>query len=308
MKEKFIDHKFNHESQELIGKVNDILREYAAQNYTLSLRQLYYQLVARGHIENSVKSYKRIGNLISDARLAGLVDWGMIEDRGRETNFLSHWQNPAHIVRDASRWFRIYKWEGQHNYCEVMVEKDALTGILLPVCQEYDIRFTANKGYSSSSAMYETGKRLARIWHSGDIDEIHIFYFGDHDPSGIDMTRDIAERLCLFSKGIVDHVNVHRLALNWNQVEEWQPPENPAKETDSRYQSYADEFGESSWELDAVEPRTLADLVRESVGELIDWDKWVEVNAREETMRAELVRFADEYGKPQRKGKQGKKK
>lgn len=303
MKEKFIDHKFNRSSQELIGTVNIILREYAVQNYRLSLRQLYYQLVARGFIENSVKSYKRIGNLISDARLAGLVDWGMIEDRGRETNFLNHWDNPAQIVRDASRWFRIYKWEGQRNYCEVMVEKDALTGILLPVCQELDIRFTANKGYSSSSAMYEAGKRLARIWRSDDIDEIHIFYFGDHDPSGVDMTRDIAERFCLFSRGLIDHVNVHRLALNWDQVEQWQPPENPAKESDSRYQSYANEFGESSWELDAVEPHALATLVRDSVGELIDWDQWGEIQKREESMRAELVKFANEYGKPKRRGK-----
>ena len=306
MKEKFVDHKFNRASAELIGTVNNILREYAAQGYRLSLRQLYYQLVARALVENSVKSYKRIGNLISDARLAGLVDWAMIEDRGRETNFLNHWNNPAEIVRDASRWFMTYKWEGQRNYCEVMVEKDALSGILLPVCQELDIRFTANKGYSSSSAMYETGKRLARIWHRDDIDEIHIFYFGDHDPSGIDMTRDIGERFGLFSRDLVTHVNVHRLALNWNQVEEWSPPENPAKETDSRYQAYADEFGESSWELDAVEPRTLADLVRDSVTELIDQEMWDLVVEREDAMRAELVKFADEYGKPKKRGKKGK--
>jgi len=304
VEEKFIDHKFNAASMALIGTVNNILGEYAAQKYRLSLRQLYYQLVARGHIENSVKSYKRIGNLISDARLAGLVDWRMIEDRGRETHYLNHWDNPAEIVRDASRWFRIDKWEGQRNYVEVMVEKDALSGILLPVCQELDIRFTANKGYSSSSAMYEAGKRLHRLFYSSDIiEEVHIFYFGDHDPSGIDMTRDIAERLCQFSHGLVDRMNVHRLALNWNQVEEWQPPENPAKETDSRYQAYADEFGESSWELDAVEPVTLADLVRENVQALIDQDLLGLVVAREDVMRAELVKFADEYGKPKRKGR-----
>jgi hypothetical protein len=303
MKEKFIDHSFNKASLELIGIVNNILREYAVQNYRLSLRQLYYQLVARGHIENSVKSYKRIGNLINNARLAGLLDWNMIEDRGRETNFLNHWTNPAEIVRDASRWFRTYKWEGQRNYCEVMVEKDALSGILLPVCQDLDIRFTANKGYNSSSAMYEMGKRLHRISNNSDIDEIHIFYFGDHDPSGIDMTRDIGERFSLFTYGEVTRVNVHRLALNWDQIEQWQPPENRAKQKDSRYQAYVYEFGESSWELDAVEPRTLADLVRDNVQELIDQDLWDEVVAREDAMRAELVKFADGYGKPKKRGK-----
>ena len=81
MKEKFIDHKFNAASLVLVDTANGILNEYRSMGYRLSLRQLYYQLVARDYIENSQKSYKRIGNLISDARLAGMIDWDMIEDR-----------------------------------------------------------------------------------------------------------------------------------------------------------------------------------------------------------------------------------
>lgn len=169
-----------------------------------------------------------------------------------------------------------------------MVEKDALSGILEPVCRDLHVRFTANKGYSSSSAMYEAGKRIART-----VREVHIFYMGDHDPSGIDMTRDIRERLGLFSAS--NKIQIHRLALNYDQVEQWQPPENPAKETDSRYQAYADEFGESSWELDAVEPRTLADLVREGIQELIDEDQWEKIMKVEKAMRHDLQKFADEY-------------
>jgi len=257
MKEKFIDHKFNNASLEL------------------------------------VKSYKRIGNLISDARLAGLLDWGMIEDRGRETVIPTAWESPAQIVRAAAQQFRIDRWEGQPCYVEVMVEKDALSGILEPVCRDLHVRFTANKGYSSSSAMYETGKRIAKM--EDCVEEIHIFYLGDHDPSGIDMTRDIAERLELFTYGTINATKVHRLALNWNQVEEWQPPENPAKETDSRYEAYVHEFGASSWELDAVEPRTLADLVRKGIQDLIDPLRWQEVADRERIMREELMKFASEY-------------
>lgn len=108
------------------------------------------------------------------------------------------------------------------------------------------------------------------------------------------MTRDIRERLNMFAE--IVPIKVHRLALNYDQVEQWQPPENPAKETDSRYQAYADEFGESSWELDAVEPKTLAALVREGIEGLIDWDTWNEVQEKERRMREELERFADEYG------------
>lgn len=292
MKEKFIDHKFNATSLKVIETANGILNEYRAMGYRLSLRQLYYQLVARDYIENSVKSYKRIGNLISNARLAGLIDWQMIEDRGRETVIPTAWKSPAQIVRAAAQQFRVDRWQGQPCHVEVMVEKDALSGILEPVCREMHVRFTANKGYSSSSAMYEAGKRIADAMDRyGRI--VHLFYLGDHDPSGIDMTRDIRERIAMFSEN--DGVQVHRLALNYSQVEEWQPPENPAKETDSRYQAYAEEFGESSWELDAVEPRTLADLVREGIQDLIDEDQWGTVMEEEKRMRAELQRFADEY-------------
>lgn len=301
MKEKFIDHKFSTASLVLIQTANGILNEYRAMGYRLSLRQLYYQLVARDYIENSVKSYKRVGNLISDARLAGLLDWGMIEDRNRETVIPTAWESPAHIVRAAAQQFRIDRWEGQPCYVEVMVEKDALSGILEPVCRDLHVRFTANKGYSSSSAMYEAGKRIAQMEEC--VDEIHIFYLGDHDPSGIDMTRDIAERLQLFTYGTINANKVHRLALNWSQVEEWQPPENPAKETDSRYANYVHEFGHSSWELDAVEPRTLATLVRSGIEELIDQEKWDEVAEHENSMRAELMSFADEYGKSKKKGR-----
>lgn len=180
MKEKFIEHKFNKASLEVIKTCNHILEEYRAQGYRLSLRQLYYQLVARDFIENSVKSYKRTGELISTARLAGLLDWGMIEDRNRETVINSHWKSPAEILRTAARGFRLDHWQGQDNYVEVFVEKDALTGILLPVCRELDVRFTANKGYSSSSAMYEASKRIIEASEQGK--EIHVIYLGDHDP------------------------------------------------------------------------------------------------------------------------------
>jgi hypothetical protein len=293
MKEQFVDHKFNTASRALIETANAILREYEGQGYRLSLRQLYYQMVARGLIENSVRSYKRTGNLVSNARLAGLLDWEMIEDRGRETVINAHWKSPAEIVRAAARQFQVDRWRGQPRHIEVMVEKDALSGILEPVCRKLDVRFTANKGYSSSSAMYEAAKRIARAVREHN-KEVHLFYLGDHDPSGIDMTRDIKARLEMFTYGEF-RIETVRLALNWAQVELWQPPENPAKETDSRYAVYVEEFGESSWELDAVEPATLASLVEDHVRELIEQDTWDYVQEEENEMRQDLERFADDY-------------
>ena len=290
MKEKFQDLRFRAESLEQIRQVNVILGEYAAQGFDLTLRQLYYQFVARGLIENSQKSYKRMGDLVNNARLAGLVDWNMITDRGRRTVGNNHWDNPGQIVRAAAHQFQVDRWEGQSHFVMVMVEKQALEGVLIPVCRELDITFAANKGYSSSSTLYAIGTMLQRERIEKTV---HVLYLGDHDPSGIDMTRDVEERLEMFSGGPVD---VQRLALNWDQVEQWQPPENPAKETDARYEGYVAQFGESSWELDAVEPRTLARLVTEAVADLRDQGLWDAVLEREGAMRAELQAFADRYG------------
>lgn len=292
MKQKFVEKKFGEASLDIINTCNAIIEEYAAMGFRLSLRQLYYQLVARDFIQNSTQSYKRIGSIVSDARDAGLIDWDAIEDRGRQPRLPASWESPAEIVMDAARQFRLDRWEKQENYVEVMVEKDALSGILLPVCQNLHVRFTANKGYSSSTAMYDAGQRYLE---SSPNRGLHLIYLGDHDPSGIDMTRDIKERMYLYGQQI--DIEVTRLALNMDQVKKWNPPENPAKETDSRFTGYRDIYGESSWELDAVEPRTLARLVERHIRALIDDDVWNQVAQKEQAMRDELIHFASNYGK-----------
>lgn len=293
MKEIFVEKTFTATSQRNIELVNAILEEYRKQGFRLSLRQLYYQLVARDYIPNNTRSYKNLGSLVSNARQAGLIDWAMIEDRNRETLIPGHWENPGEIVSAAAAQFRIDKWDKQPWHIEVMVEKDALSGVLGPVCSRLDIGITANKGYSSSSTMYEIGKRLQYRAGYGR-KQICVLYLGDHDPSGIDMTRDVEERLKLYSG--LDELEVVRLALNWDQIEQWRPPENPAKETDARFGAYVRRFGGSSWELDAIEPRQLADLVEGAVFARRDVDLWDDAVRRENEMREELQAFAERYG------------
>lgn len=291
MKQTYVTKRFGVTTLTLIDQVNEILSEYEQQGYTLSLRQLYYQLVARDIVPNSLKSYTKVGTTVSDARLAGLIDWAMIEDRGREVHYPSHWTDPGHIIKNAAQGFRINRWEGQPCYIEVMVEKDALSGILEPICRELDVRFTANKGYSSSSALYEAGLRINKAVENNL--EVHVIYFGDHDPSGIDMTRDIEERLSLFSFGA--EITVDRLALNYDQVQLYKPPENPAKVSDSRFFSYEQKYGKSSWELDALEPKVLSDLVTKHIVALLDTQQWRVIQKKEDKMKKELLELAKEY-------------
>lgn len=293
-KQAFVTKTFKPATLKMIDIINKILDKYRAQGYTLSLRQLYYQLVAGVYVENTVQSYKRIGDYVSEGRQAGLIDWDMIEDRGRNTVIPNHWDSPAQIVDVAARQFRIDKWADQPVHIECMVEKDALSGVLEPVCRDLDIGITANKGYSSSSTMYEIGKRLNRRAGAGK--SITVVYLGDHDPSGIDMTRDVDDRLTLYAQ-LDEPIEVIRVALNMSQIDEWNPPENPAKETDSRFGTYRAKFGDSSWELDAVEPSQLAALIRQVVTDRRDDDLWNEAVDRENAMRAELRDFVTRYNK-----------
>lgn len=274
----------------LVRKANEIIRDYQAQGFDLTLRQLYYQFVSKDLLENTVQSYKRLGDIIVDGRLAGLIDWNAIVDRTRNLERLAHWSDPPDILEAISSQFRVDKWKRQPNRIEVWIEKEALAGVFERVCQELDVPYFCCRGYTSVSEMWAAGRRLQT--HIDDDQTPIILHFGDHDPSGIDMTRDIVDRLRMFAEA---KIQVDRLALNMDQVEEYDPPPNPAKTTDSRYASYIEVHGKESWELDALDPATLANLVREAVGQYRDEDLWKEDEDREEEGRDSLSKIANRY-------------
>lgn len=287
--------KFTPSSQRMIDHANRIIGEYANQGYDLTLRQLYYQFVSRDLIPNNQKEYKRLGSIINDARLAGQIDWNSITDRTRNLESNSHWESPASIIDVCARTFRLDLWENQPFRIEVWIEKDALSGVFERICKELDIAYFSCRGYTSQSEMWSAAMRLKGYDRAGQ--KPVILHFGDHDPSGIDMTRDIDDRLKLFMGG----VEVKRLALNMAQVEEHEPPPNPAKITDSRFESYQREHGDESWELDALQPQLLSQLVR---GEVTDYTDQDLMDARLEEQaehRRKLTAVSDQWDKLTRK-------
>jgi hypothetical protein len=267
----------------MVQLANAIIQEYENQGYTLTLRQLYYQFVARDLIPNTQAEYKRLGSLVNDARLAGLIDWSAIEDRTRHLEARARWEDPQQILEAVANQYHRDRWVGQAFRPELWVEKEALVGVFERVCHELDIPYFACRGYVSQSEQWRAGRRFRRIAANGQTPVV--LHFGDHDPSGIDMTRDQRERLGLFAE---EGVEVRRLALNMDQVEQYQPPPNPAKVTDSRFETYVAEHGGESWELDALEPQVLVALVRDAAAGLIDPAVWADVEEREAEERAAL--------------------
>jgi hypothetical protein len=287
--------RFSPDSLAIVDKANEIIGEYQAAGYDLTLRQLYYQFVARGLIANKDSEYKRLGGIVSDARLGGLIDWTAITDRTRYLRSNSHWNNPADIIQSAASSYARDKWAKQPNRVEVWIEKDALVGVIAQVCERLDVPYFSCRGYTSASEMWVAGQRLVRYVEDGQ--EPVILHLGDHDPSGKDMSRDIVDRLELFTG---DEVRFQRLALNMDQVEQYDPPPTPAKITDSRASAYIAEFGSESWELDALDPKVLSDLIENAVCQFIDGDLWKRDERLQEKERRGLEKAASQWSAVQK--------
>lgn len=311
----YVPKRLSNDSMAVVNIANKIIAEYQEAGYDLTLRQLYYQFVARSLIPNRDSEYKRLGGIIADARLAGMIDWNAITDRTRFLRRNSHWDNPADIIESAASSYARDKWAPQQYRVEVWIEKDALVGVVAQVCDKLDVPYFSCRGYTSASEMWVASQRLLG-YINGNQSPV-ILHLGDHDPSGKDMSRDIQDRLTLFLKedlGLYDNESpdfeFQRIALNMDQVEEYDPPPNPAKITDSRSSAYIAEFGNESWELDALDPKVLSSLIEEAIFEFRNTKAWNQEERKETAERKELEKAASEWASVQSHlktiGKKGK--
>ena len=287
MKKRFKDFNFRSTTLAVIRQANQIITEYQSDGYDLTLRQLYYQFVARDIIANKQSEYNKLGTAVNNGRLAGLIDWGAIKDRTRRMQENYHEINPEKAIKYTADCYAIDTRQDQDVYLEAWVEKEALAGVVERACREIDIPWFACRGYISQSAAYEAAMRCRRRKQG----RVVILHLGDHDPSGVDMTRDNQERFNMFG---VD-VSIKRIALNMDQVEQYNPPPNPAKLTDSRCGGYIAKYGDKSWELDALDPKTLNALIVDTAEQYTDKDKQDAMVARQEIEKNLIERASERW-------------
>lgn len=281
MRECFTPKSFQEKTLAVIRQANTIIEEYEQQRIKLTLRALYYQFVQRNWIRNEQSEYKRLGEILNDARLAGLVDWDALEDTTRDLAPTPMWgdpgdpDSPSEFILDWGRHFKNNPWNNQPRYGEVWIEKSAGINVIAQPCRKWRTPYFACRGHVSASEMYDAAKRLHNIADMGQ--HVTILHIGDHDPSGWQMTSDIERRLDLLTYGGVqdDRIEVKRIALTMEQIKRFRPPPQPGKTTDSRMGAYEREFKtRSSWELDALQPQYLRDLVDQELEALIDMELW----------------------------------
>ena len=195
----------------------------------------------------------------------------------------NHWASPREIINAAIDQYAIDTRASQENYIEVWVEKEALVDVVAKAARKLDIPYFACRGYVSQSEMWAASRRFSPNKVN------YIIHLGDHDPSGVDMTRDISDRMELF--GAV--VEVKRIALNFDQIQEFAPPPNPAKITDSRSTSYIKRYGRESWELDALNPALINRLITDTVLKLTDMGEWERQKAIQRKEKEKMESYRD---------------
>lgn len=254
----YVPKKFRDRDLGLINAANAIIGEY--DGVPLSLRQLYYQFVARDVFGNTDKNYNKLKALISEARLAGLVSWDAIEDRGRYLQGHITYDSPIDGIKKLREKYKRDLWADQACRVEVHFEKAAMEGVIGAICDELRVNFFATRGYNSQSEQWRAGRRFAGYIQRGQ--RPIVLHLADHDPSGLDMTRDTIERLDMFAGC---PIQVIRVALTMQQIRHYRPPPNPAKVTDSRFVDYQDKYGDESWEMDSLSPASFRTLIAEAV-------------------------------------------
>ena len=264
-----------------------IIESYEDKGYRLTVRQLYYQLVARIVIANALSSYQRVSKVTTLGRMQGFIDWDTIVDRVRVPMMPNEFDSMGSFVMAVKNSYRSYRWQEQDHYVEVMVEKEALAGILEPITRQYHVSLLVNKGYASASAMHDVAMRL-EVQEDEEDKSCHILYLGDHDPSGIDMVRDIQDRLATFGR----HPEIERVALTYDQIKRYSLPPNPAKKSDPRAKRYYEQYGNKSWELDALDPEVLSNVLETAIQGHMDLDRYNETIRREDRERKALSRLA----------------
>lgn len=275
----------NKVSLELLAQVQKIIKSY---NFALSLRQIYYQLVAKQIIPNQVAAYQKLSRLCVIGRDEGLLPEDAFADRLRQVDKLSSWIDLQDFMETVEVSYHKDKWQNQPAYLEIWTEKDALRNVLSEVTYEYDVSLMVVRGQVSRTAIYQAYERFREQIEVGK--ECHLYYAGDFDPSGLSIYQSLKDRLSSFGD-IGRKIKFERIALTPEQIATYHLPSDPGKESDPNYKRFVMEYGDQVVELDSLPPDALRGLVRKCIEKHILYELLAQVQKTEARERAKLQEF-----------------
>lgn len=267
--------------------IRETIRRALAEDNPMTVRQVFYRLVSRSAIAKTEQEYKgTVIRLLGEMRRAKEIPFGWIADNTRWMRKPKSFSSVEQLLRNTAQTYRRAVWDNQPAYVEVWLEKDALAGVLIEETARWDVPLMVTRGYPSLTYLYEAAEAIA-----AQDKPTHLYYFGDYDPSGIDIPRKVEQDLREFAYGA--EIHFERVAVTQPQIEALGLPTRPTKKTDSRSKG----FEGDSVEVDAIPPRILRELVRTRIVQHVDDHQLSVMRVAEQSEREWLERMAADYGR-----------
>ncbi len=280
----------------IIAEVQVILEAYPGITFTL--RQMYYRLVAKQLIPNTVNEYKKLSSYLVKARELGTVDDDRFEDRirkvlgGGDRGWLdgnSFIKSQIRELKKSHEYFAYKQWRDQEEYIEVWLEKDALSDLFRRIADGLNVHTCPARGYPSYSYVMDCAGRILKAGKPAVL-----LYFGDFDPTGLNIPENLLTRVIKYSGLEEDEITLERVALNIDQIRQYSLPPAPAKRTDARFSAFVEATGSDDVvELDALEPNVLQEMIKRAITEHIDVDTWNRTARKSKRMRKKLKEVFD---------------
>ena len=252
----------------------------------ITIRHLFYRLVSIGAIEKTQQEYHRLCHLLTVWRRSGDIEWSAFSDNTRWRYGAETFDSVQEALRNTVQTYRKNLWSQQDHYVEAWCEKDAIASILLSVADDFGVKVFPFRGFASLSSLFVAADTFKRMERAGK--ECHIFYFGDHDPSGV-LIEPVAQRSLQKDFGVT--IDIERVAVTVAQIEQYKLPTRPTKKSDSRSRTFKGE----SVEVDAMSPRVLRQITQQCITQYIDAKVWAQMQRTEELEKASLEEVLETF-------------
>jgi len=263
----------------LTAAIVDVFEGFAG---SMSTRQVYYQLVSRGNVENCTRSYDRVQRLLVTMRRDGNIPYDRVVDRTRGKHQRPGWDGVTDIMSAVAKQYRRDYWAAQSTVVMVACEKQALEGIFAEEVDDYGASLWTVRGYISESFAFEWATEIRRLNDAGS--SVVIAYFGDFDPSGLDIEQDLQKKL-----------RRHGAEFSWTReglleedLERFNLVNVPVKAKDTRSKKYLELYGDHAAELDALRPDELRRRIIQAIVIHIDDEPWQRLRRAERAERESL--------------------
>jgi hypothetical protein len=270
-----------------IEELRATLREVVAEDPPMTVRQVFYRMVSRGAIAKSEAEYKQtVCRLLGLMRREGEIPFEWLADNTRWMRKSPSYSSLSEALRHTAEAYRRAIWDRQAAYVEVWLEKDALAGVLVDVTDPWDVPLMVTRGYSSLTYLYSAAEAIKARRKPA-----FLYYFGDLDPSGLDIPRKVEADLRAFAPAA--EIHFERVAVTPEQVREFSLPTRPTKKTDSRSRGFDGE----SVEVDALPPRVLRSIVEQCITQHVNAGEYQRLRQVEDKEREDLAQIAAAMGR-----------